>query len=161
MHKALLISSFILGFNVFGQGRKQIHVPINFSYTPNDFFVHFIVPFDNPNHLIYLGFGINRTVFQKRFYPDLAYRYSHTFSVSENFHFVPYSRVSFNLLKVSNAGVHKWVNPELGLNVEFGNQRRLGIGVGYMMLNEFWKQDKVKLYSRDFGFSANLYWIMF
>jgi len=160
MHRALLLLIFFFCFKAQGQRLIQVHIPVNLSYTPNDFFLHFMIPFNKPNHLVYFGFGINRTIFQRRFYPELAYRYSRTIDLTENFHLVPYSRVSFDLLKVSDAGIHKWVNPELGLNLELGKFRRLGIGAGYMMLNEFWRQDKSRFYSRDFGLTANIYWIM-
>jgi len=160
MQKALLFFIFITSLNVFSQDTIRTRRIANVSYTPNDFFINYGGACGNVNHTLFLGFGINRTIFQGRFYPEIAYQYSHDFEVVNKLHILPYAKLSFNRLKVTTAGAHYWVNPELGMNFEFGNRKRFGLGIGYRSLFEFWRQDKRGLNSTDFGITGNIYFVL-
>lgn len=134
MQKAALFVILLFGLNAFSQDTIRTRRIANISYAPNDFFIHYGGACGNVNHTFFLGFGINRTIFQGRFYPEIAYQFSHDFELVNNLHLLPYTKLSLNRLKVSTAGAHYWVNPELGMNVEFGNRNRFGLGVGYRSL---------------------------
>ncbi len=159
MKQLLLVFSFIFYNQVSAQDSIQIRHIIEFSYTPVDFFLNYKASCGNPNHAVIVGFGINRTVFQQRFYPQLGYQYSKQFKIINAIHIKPYAQLTVSRLKVSTAGAHYWLNPELGCNLEFGQKRRIGAGAGYRTLFEFWRDNKQGNRSIDYGVAVNLYYV--
>jgi hypothetical protein len=76
MQKAALFVILLFGLNAFSQDTIRTRRIANISYAPNDFFIHYGGACGNVNHTFFLGFGINRTIFQGRFYPEIAYQFS-------------------------------------------------------------------------------------
>src|SRR6218665_428352 len=157
MQKILLVLFLVFYSQVQAQDPIRSRKIVEANYTPTDFFIHYAAACGNIHHTLLLGFGINRTVFQKRFYPEIGYQYIKDFKLLNGVYIAPYGRLTFNRLKVTTAGAHYWINPELGCNLEFGNSKRIGIGAGYRSLFEFWRENKQTERSTDFGLTGNIY----
>lgn len=68
-------------FSVFSQDSAQYALSANFQYHPQDFFFT-LQASRQKNHLVHtidFGFGINKTLFQQRFFPKVSYEFGAQF----------------------------------------------------------------------------------
>lgn len=128
------------------------------NYTPTDFFVEMSCYSRKAKTESYgfMGLGINRTVFQGRFYPEIGIHYAYT-PFTSGFRPFVYGQLSFSRLRISNASAHYWVNPEIGIRLDYQKKKPIGITLGYRYMREMWRYDKKGYGSNAFGPVAGIY----
>lgn len=127
-------------------------------YSPTDYFYQLacVSKYGRFQTVPFFGFGINRTIFQQRFYPEAGFQFAYITS-SRRLRALPYVQLSANRLRITDNNAHYWINGELGMRVEFHNERDFGVQVGYRSLNEFWRLNKQTDHSNGFGYTAGIY----
>lgn len=135
---------FFLSFWVAGQDSATYSIGINLYYHPQDFFfqVHGQRSRKNTVQDAFLGFGINKTIFQKQIRPVIGYDLGYCFNVTDWFSLTPYLRVSYSFLNTKDSG-HPLIQTTesfLAGKLLFGKRDKIGLNAGIGPAFE-WKYD--------------------
>lgn len=158
MLKSVLIIFMFSPFAVNAQVDETSGIRHTLLYSPTDYFYQ-LACVSNRNHyqfVPFLGFGINRTIFQQRFYPEAGFQLAYITS-QRKLRVLPYAQLSISRLRITNENAHYWLNGELGLRAEFHHKNDFGIQVGYRCLNELWRLNKNMYHATGFGLTAGIY----
>lgn len=89
-------------FSIFAQDSVSYSLSTNLQYHPHDFF--FNLQFSRQKqrvvHALDLGFGINKTIFQRRFFPKMSYEFGMNFKLVDWLALQPGVRFSYSFLDV-------------------------------------------------------------
>lgn len=115
------------------------------NYHPQDFFFHVRGQLlkKNLSHEVFLGFGINKTIFQKQINPMIGYDLSYRFKLTNWFSISPLIRLSYSLLKTKVPEKHALIHTTesfAACRLLFGNRNRFAITGGIGPAIE-WKYD--------------------
>jgi hypothetical protein len=158
MLKFILVFSALSSLMVSAQVDEKIGVRHTLVYSPTDYFyqVSCVSSGSRFQRVPFIGFGINRTIFQQRFYPEIGFQFAYL-TTHRKLRILPYAQLSVNRLRITDNNAHYWVNSELGLRAEFHARHDFGIQAGYRNLNEFWRLDKKTNHSTGFGYTVAIY----
>ncbi len=160
MLRVLCVPFFLLSFNLSAQLNEHGGAKVAVAYHPLDFFarVYCVSPTTKPWACHpYVGFGINRTIFQQRLFPELGMQISYSNNKQGPIRFIPYAQVSFMRLKVTTENAHYWENSELGLRIELHKSHDYGIQFGYTNSIEFWSVNHQGNNAFYYGLTAGAY----
>jgi hypothetical protein len=162
----LLLFIFLVKFSSLAQNlasndlKKQ--VGFAFGMSRLDFFsgfyyskeLRYIQPFASAE------FGVNRSVFQKRFFPRLSVGANCFVISTKKFHFGPYISHSYSFLKVNanSNHFHHWNELYIGTRTEVGNKLRFTNSIATGWMNErFYSQTTNRVTGvNSLGFFANI-----
>src|SRR4051812_25455187 len=85
---------------------------VDLNYHPQDFFFHIRGQLlkKNLSHEVFLGFGINKTIFQKQVNPMIGYDLSYRFKLTNWFSISPLIRLSYSLLNTKVPEKHALIH---------------------------------------------------
>jgi len=160
MLRVLFVLFLFVSVNLSAQVNEHGGAKFAVAYNSLDFFARIYCVPPNSKKLVvhpYLGFGINRTVFQQRFFPEVGGQLSYSINKQGFIRIIPYAQVSFMRLKLTNENAHYWENNELGMRIEFHKNHDYGLQIGYMNSFEFWSENHQLNHASYYGFTGGVY----
>ncbi|WP_430402637.1 hypothetical protein [Fluviicola sp.] len=120
-------------------------VGADLNYHPQDFFfrVRGQLMKKNLSHEVFIGFGINKTIFQKQGNPNIGYDLSYRFKLTDWFSISPMIRLSYSLLNTKVPEKHPLIHTTesfAAFRMMAGNRNRFAITGGIGPAIE-WKYD--------------------
>jgi hypothetical protein len=143
--KLAFLVLLILPFFGKSQDSAIYSVGIDLNYHPQDFFFHVRGQLikNNLSHEIFLGFGINKTIFQKQVNPSVGYDLSYRFKFANWFSISPLIRISYSLLNTKVPEKHSFIHATesfAGCRLAIGSKSKFAITGGIGPAFE-WKYD--------------------
>jgi hypothetical protein len=148
MKSVFVLFLFISVFAISQERIQKKYIQTNFSYQLLDFFLTEQIGFQNNNFSseFGVGFGVNRSVFQRRFFPKLDVKINQSllnsiFPVKLNV-FLSYSFSALKVNKQSN-NVHYFNELLTGFSIGYGKKLVLLISPELGLLNELFFNRKL------------------
>ncbi|WP_343604470.1 hypothetical protein [Fluviicola sp.] len=136
---------FFIAFWGTSQDSATYSLGIDLNYHPQDFFFHVRGQFSK-KHLVqdaFLGFGINKTIFQGRLSPVTGYDVGYRFGFTNWLSLTPYLRVSYSFLNTKDPSGHPFIHTTesfLACRLAVGTRNKLALNAGIGPAWE-WKYD--------------------
>lgn len=131
----LLFFVMLLPFLGRTQDDSKSAITATFQYHPYDFFLGLGYQYapQKWEQEARLSIGLNRSLFQRRFYPKLTYIFAYRLTVYKTLSCAPFLRLDASFLDVSsdvNTNRLTWLEPNLGINVMNGKRLKYGLSSG-------------------------------
>lgn len=118
------------------QDSSRFALGTDLIYHPQDLFFHVRGQLEQKNkltHDIFLGFGIQKTLFQSQFRPHLGYDLAYRFKLNRWFSVSPFLRLSYSFLgtkiPVKRPGIHT-TESFAACRISFGEKNRVALSAG-------------------------------
>lgn len=136
---------FLIAFWGNSQDSAIYSLGADFNYHPQDFFFHVRGQISKKNLAqdVFIGFGINKTVFQGQFRPSAGYDIGYNFHLANWFSIKPYFRVIYSNLNTKVPVKHPFIHTTEGFfagALIFGKQSKFSLNAGIGPAVE-WKYD--------------------
>lgn len=147
----------------FGYNQSSYNLKFTTSFTKMDFFTGCAIQkqFNRIQPYAQFQFGINRSIFQQRFYPRLTFGCESALSDFEKFNFGPDVSVSFSLLQFNKQAhsYQKVLELYAGYSLNYGKKLKLGQSTKGGLLNEFipGPKDLNSLRVSTFGYEISIF----
>jgi hypothetical protein len=128
-----------------------------------DFFQEnsYILNQEKVNHEFGLGFGINKSIFQKRINPELFYCLQSKFQFKSRFQFQLHSSYHINFYNVNrqNTEIHYFNEILFGFVVTYGETNKVGFSPQIGLISENFKSDYLdkQVIHINYSYSAKLF----
>nr|WP_294858481.1 hypothetical protein [uncultured Fluviicola sp.] len=141
---AFLILLFLPFFGN-AQDSTVYSVGVDLNYHPQDFFSHIRGQLTKKklSHEVFVGFGINKTIFQKQINPCIGYDLSYKLKLTDWFSIAPLIRLSYSLLNTKVPEKHPMIHTTESFGacrLLIGKKNRIAITGGIGPAIE-WKYD--------------------
>lgn len=136
-------------------------VSTSLSITRFDFFHAFEYEFQ-PSKFAFsagLGYGINRTIFQKRFYPRMTLGSTYYWLNKERFQIGPHINYAFSFIRLTPASkLNEWNELNAGLQWSYGNKWKIGqtIVLGYVSESHYSTIENKRVHARTLNYFISL-----
>lgn len=136
---------FLIAFLGNCQDSATYSLGADFNYHPQDFFFHVRGQISKKNLVqdVFIGVGVNKTIFQKQFRPSLGYDVGYNFRLTSWFSIKPYFRLTYSNLNTKVPVKHPFIHTAEGLFAGafiFGKQNKFSLNAGIGPALE-WKYD--------------------
>ncbi len=136
---------FLIAFWGRCQDSAKYSIGADLNYHPQDFFFHVRgqISKKNLSQDVFIGFGINKTIFQAQFRPSIGYDIGYRFQLAPWFSIKPYFRLAYSNLNTKDPVKHPFIHTTEGFfscAVIFGKQNRIVLNAGIGPALE-WKYD--------------------
>jgi hypothetical protein len=154
--KLLILTLFLINYLLFfGQESHAFSSGIRLNRL--DFFQEnsLAIKKEKLNHEFGLGFGINKTIFQKRLNPELFYGISSNFKQESKFNFQLLGSYHINFYNVNrnNTEIHYFNEILAGFNLSFGKKNKIYFIPQMGLISESFKSDYLKKFTTHLHYS--------
>ena len=157
--KPLTILFIFVTFLIQAQDSAMVSYTAGIRINRVDFFIQATrqTNFHNFRHEFGVGIGINRTIFQQRFFPELSYRFSYDVLQKERFSLGPAVSLFTSMYQV-NKNTNAWhffQEGLLGFWMEYGRRYKIRLNVGAGVFTESFKSAINSRYSHHATYGYN------